>query len=294
MKDGKNKYIRRKLVKTVADIYSILMYLFMYFPVIVMVIFSFNSQKHNIIWKGFTVEWYVNLFSDTQLMSIVVRTLVVSISSTILSTIIGTMAVVGINRYQFKGKNLLTNLLYIPIIVPEIVLGVALLIVFMGMHVPLNVFTMIIAHISFCAPFVVIVIKSRMGGMSGIEEEASMDLGANRRKTFFCVTIPMLAPGIMSAAFMAFTLSFDDLVISNFVSGPDNTTLPIYVQSMVKTGLTPEINALSSIMLGILLIGVSAMKIVEIYRRKKAMREEMILAQMEMDYKGLTKVHKQI
>ena len=210
------------------------------------------STFGKIVGGGMPMAVYGGL-QDQELLKIVANTLIVSVVSTILSTIIGTMAAYGITRYKFKGKSVLMNILYIPIVIPEIVMGVSLLMIFMLLNFPLGLVSMILAHVTFSAPFVVITVRGRIGDMGVVEEEASMDLGANRRTTFFRVTLPMMMPAIISGAFMAFTLSFDDLVVSTFVAGANSTTLPIKVQSMMKTGVTPEINALSTVIFVILL-----------------------------------------
>lgn len=249
-------------------------YLLLYLPIVVMIIYSFNQQRQNMVWTGFTTDWYRVLFEDTELMGIVCNTLIVSVSSTIISTIIGTMAAYGLTRYHFKGKNILMNVLYIPIVIPEIVMGVSLLMIYMAINLPLGLFGMILAHVTFCAPFVVITVRGRIGDMGVVEEEASMDLGANRRQTFVKVTLPMMFPAIMSGAFMAFTLSFDDLVVSNFVAGANSTTLPIKVQSMLKTGVTPEINALSTVIFLLLISICGIFKLIEQLFKKRSERME--------------------
>lgn len=261
-------------------------YFLLYIPIVIMFIYSFNTQKQNLIWQGFTTDWYGKLFRDTELMGILGNTLIVSIVSTILSVIIGTMAAYGITRYKFKGKNLLLNIMYIPIVIPEIILGVSLLMIYLAVNIPLSLFGMILAHVTFCAPFVVITVRGRIADMGIVEEEASMDLGANRRTTFLKVTLPMMTPAIMAGAFMAFTMSFDDLVVSNFVAGANSTTLPIKVQSMVKTGVTPEVNALSTVIFAVLLIGCGLLNLLEKLKKKREERierEELeVLNQMEM------------
>lgn len=250
---GKKRERKHKVKKGLSWFGMGIFYFILYVPIVIMIIYSFNEQKQNMIWTGFTTQWYFQLFQDQELLKIVANTLIVSVVSTILSTIIGTMAAYGITRYKFKGKSILMNILYIPIVIPEIVMGVSLLMIFMLMNFSLGLVSMILAHVTFSAPFVVITVRGRIGDMGVIEEEASMDLGANRRTTFFKVTLPMMMPAIISGAFMAFTLSFDDLVVSTFVAGANSTTLPIKVQSMMKTGVTPEINALSTVIFVILL-----------------------------------------
>lgn len=222
---------------------------FLYIPIAVLVIYSFNESKLNVVWTGFTLKWYGELFKDDEIIRALMNTLQVAFVSTIISTMVGTLAAVGMYKYQFKGKTTLDNLLYIPIVIPEIVLGIALLIFFNKTSIELGIPTLIIAHSTFCIPFVVITVKSRMAGYDKSIEEAAIDLGANQLKTFFYITLPTIMPGIIAGALLSFTLSLDDVIISFFVTGPSSNTLPLQIFSMVKFGVSPKINALSTIML---------------------------------------------
>lgn len=280
---GKKRERKHKLQKGFSWFGMGVFYFILYVPILIMIIYSFNEQKQNMIWTGFTTQWYFMLLKDQELLKIVSNTLIVSVVSTIISTLIGTIAAYGITRYKFKGKSLLMNILYIPIVIPEIVMGVSLLMIYMLINFPLGLTSMILAHVTFSAPFVVITVRGRIGDMGVVEEEASMDLGANRRTTFFRVTLPMMLPAIISGAFMAFTLSFDDLVVSTFVSGANSTTLPIKVQSMMKTGVTPEINALSTIIFVLLLSGCLFAKLAAwlVQKKNEKMEREAIAALKE-------------
>ncbi|MGE5702290.1 MAG: ABC transporter permease, partial [Clostridia bacterium] len=169
--------------------------------------------------------------------------------STILATMIGTLAAVGMYRYHFRGKTALDSMLYLPIVIPEIVMGISMLALFAQLNVPLGFWTLVAAHITFSIPFVVFVVKARLDGFDKSIEEAAMDLGATPWQTFIKVTLPVIAPGVIAAALLAFTLSIDDVIISFFVAGPSSATLPLKIFSMVKFGVTPEINALSTLML---------------------------------------------
>lgn len=252
-----SKRLRRKrLWGRVSNVYAFLVYLFIYIPIIVMVIYSFNDQKNNYYWNGFTWEWYEKLFTNSDLIEYLGVSLVVAISATIISIIIGTVGALGLVRFEFKIKSAISSSLYIPIVIPEVVLGISLLMLFEIANFPLGMAAMILSHATFCIPFVVIIMRGRMAGMDLSIEEASMDLGANRLTTFFRITLPLLIPGIMSSAFMSFTLSIDDVIISNFVAGPYATTLPVKILSMVKTGLSPEVNALTALMVLVLLAGI--------------------------------------
>lgn len=230
-------------------IYTLLVYIFLYLPIVVLVVFSFNKSKLNSVWTGFTFKWYESLFHNVAILTAMRNTLVIGFVSTLVSVIIGTITAVGIYKSKFKFKNLLEGFLYIPVVIPEIVLGIALLAFFSQVHIPMGLATLIIAHITFSISYVVIVVKARLDGLEPELEEAAMDLGANPKETFFKVILPVIMPGIAAGALLAFTLSLDDVIISFFVAGPSSTTLPLKVFSMVKFGVTPEINALSTIML---------------------------------------------
>lgn len=239
-------------------IYALLVYIFLYLPIAVLVIFSFNNSKLNSVWTGFTGKWYISLFHDVAILTAMRNTLFIGVVSTIVSVIIGTITAVGLYKSNFKGKSLLEGLLYVPVVIPEIVFGIALLAFFSEIHLPMGIVTLIIAHITFSISYVVVVVKARLDGLDPSLEEAAMDLGATPRETFFKVTLPVIMPGIVAGALLAFTLSLDDVIISFFVAGPSSTTLPLKVFSMVKFGVTPEINALSTLMLIITVVVVLA------------------------------------
>lgn len=223
-------------------------FLFLYVPIIVLIIFSFNDSKLNVVWTGFTFKWYVKLIHDDEILRALANTLQVAFASTILATMIGTLAAVGLYKFEFKGKTVLDNLLYIPIVIPELVLGISLLILFNQLHFDLGKTTLIIAHATFSIPFVVVTVRARLAGFDKSIEEAANDLGASQFKTFIYITLPNIAPGIVAGALLAFTLSLDDVITSFFVAGPESTTLPLKIFSMVKFGVSPEINALSTLM----------------------------------------------
>ena len=174
--------------------------------------------------------------------------MMIAVLSTILSTVIGTLAAVGIYRYKFKGKGLINGLLYIPVVIPEIVIGIALLTIFSNVNIPRGMLTLILSHVSFCVPYVIFNVRARLSGYDNSIEEASMDLGANRLVTFFEITLPVLAPGIAGGALLAFTLSIDDVIISYFVNG-QTKTYPLKVMESIKSGVSPDVNALSTLIL---------------------------------------------
>ncbi len=268
---GRKRERKRALGRSVSNIYAILVYAFIYTPIAIMVVFSFNDQKVNYYWKGFTLKWYEKLFTNSSVTEYLWNSLYIAAAATVISVIIGTIGAVGLIRFEFRMKKLVNNSLYIPIVIPEIVLGLALLMLFEIIRLPLGFTAIILSHVTFCVPFVIIIMRGRLAGMDLSVEEASMDLGANRVVTFFRVTLPMLLPGILSGAFMSFTLSIDDVIISNFVAGPYSTTLPVKILSLVKTGLSPEVNALTSIMIAVILLGLLVNSAVQAFLRKRAL-----------------------
>jgi spermidine/putrescine transport system permease protein len=235
-------------------IYSLAIYTVLYIPVLVMMIFSFNNQRYNYYWNGFTTQWYAKLFTNSTVIGSLWYSVIIAVLATLISVTIGTIGALGLRKYEFKGRKAINNMLYIPIIVPEIVMAVALLIVFMKVGFALGMGSILIGHCTFCIPYAVVTIKGRISGDDYSLEEASMDLGASRIQTFINVTLPSIFPGVMSAAFLSFTLSIDDVVMSNMLSGAKNSTLPVLILSMNKSGVTPDINALTTIMILIIVI----------------------------------------
>ena len=234
-------------------VYAAFIYSFLYIPIVILVIFSFNDSKLNAVWKGFTFDWYAKLWTNTNILDATKISLTIGLLSTIISTMLGTLVAVGMHRYRFRGKGILDAMLYVPLVMSEIVMGIALLALFTMIDIPLGMGTLLVAHITFSIPFVVVVINARIKGFDPSIEEASKDLGANEWQTFRLITLPLLAPAIAASAMLAFTLSLDDVIVSFFVAGPSSTTLPLQIFSMVKQGVTPEINALSTLMLALTL-----------------------------------------
>ena len=241
---------KEKRVKRISVIFCIIVYLYLFIPIAVIVANSFNAttSKPYLSWKGFTLDWYTKLWENTELLGSFGNTLIIAVVSTLLATVIGTLGAVGMYRYKFKGKGIINALLYIPVVIPEIVLGIALLTTFARGGVPRGMLTLIMAHVSFCVPFVIFNVRARLSGYDSSIEEASMDLGANRVVTFFEITIPMLTPGIAGGALLAFTLSIDDVIISYFVNG-QTKTFPLKVMESIKSGVSPDVNALSALIL---------------------------------------------
>jgi len=227
--------------------YALACYLFLYLPIVVLIVFSFNTSRFSVEWKQFTWMWYTELIKDPLILDALKNSLIVAIAAMVVATLIGTMTAYGLYRYRFRGKVVFDGILFLPIVTPEIVAGISLLIFFVMIHFPLGLISIIIAHTAFDVPFVMLIVRARLQGMDRSLEEAAMDLGADEWTTFFKVTIPQLLPGIIAAALLAFTLSFNDFVITFFVTGVGSTTLPLKIYSMVRLGVSPEINALSAL-----------------------------------------------
>ncbi len=240
-------------------IYTFLVYLYIYIPILILIVFSFNTQKLNITWQGFTWHWYDVLFRDQQVQLAIRNTLIIALISTVVATVIGTLAALAMQRYRFPGYDASEALMYIPIVIPEVVMGISLLVFFVMLKFTLGLVTITLSHIAFNIPFVALVVRARLHGYDNSIDEAAMDLGADEMTTFRRVTLPTIMPGILSGAMLAITLSLDDYVITYFTAGPGSTTLPLRVFSMVRFMVTPEVNALSTlwvlIVFVILLIG---------------------------------------
>ena len=225
-------------------------YLFLYLPIVILVIYSFNASRYaSGAWRGFSLQWYASLFSNEAIGAALKNTLIVAAASTLISTVFGTMVALAMERYRFRGKLAFDALLYLPIIIPDIAMAVMLLLFFVLGHARLGLVTIIISHVAFNISFVAVVVRARLAFFDITLEEAAQDLYASEWQTFRRVTLPLIMPGILGGALLAFTLSIDDFVITFFTSGPGSTTLPLRIYSMVKLGITPEINALSSMML---------------------------------------------
>lgn len=228
---------------------AILIYTFLYAPIVILILFSFNNSRLNAVWRGFTLDWYKTLIHDEAIIRAGKNSLIVSLSSTFISTIIGTITAFGLERYKFRLKSIYTGLIYLPIIIPDLVMAISLLIFYTKIRLPLGLMSIIVAHVAFNISFVTVVVRARLRGFDKTLEEAAMDLGANEFTTFRKVTLPLIAPGVLGGALLAFTLSIDDFVITYFTAGTGSDTLPLRIFSMVRFGITPEINAVSSILL---------------------------------------------
>lgn len=248
---GPLDYTRRLWLR----LWLLAVFVFLYAPIIILVVFSFNDSRRNIVWQGFTTEYYTRALNNASLIEAFTNSLVIAFISTILSTIIGALLALALWRFRFPGKAALDGASALPIVIPEICMGVALLVFFSrigwpsGLIWPFNLTPIIIGHIAFSFPFVTVVVRSRMVGFDRSLEEASKDLGASEWQTFWNVTVPYMKPGLIAGGLLAMTLSLDDFVITFFTSGPGMLTFPVQVYSMVRFGATPEVNAASTVLI---------------------------------------------
>lgn len=239
--------------------HALLAYVFLYAPIVILIAFSFTKDTFGVRWTGFTFDWYVKLAQDERLVGAAINTLKVALISTIASTIIGTMTALAMERYRFRGRTGFDALLYLPIVIPEVVMALALLAFFafsfgllrewFGLPMRMSLATVTLSHIAFSISFVVVVVRASLKGFDNRLEEAAQDLGASGWQTFRRITLPLIMPGIIGGALLAFTISLDDFIISFFTSGPGTSLLPIEVYGQVKRAITPKINAISTVML---------------------------------------------
>lgn len=255
---------------------ALLVYLFLYAPIVVLIVFSFNSSRTNIVFEGVVNRgpcgpfyWYCELFKNDDVLDATRNTLTIALISTTLATILGTLAALALQRHNFRGKRVSEGAIYTPVVTPEIVMGIGILVFFSAVfgwinsalgltgdsRLSMGLGTIIVSHVAFSMPFVLLVVRARLVGFDPSLEEAANDLGANEWTTFRRVTFPLIAPGVVAGAMLAFTLSLDDFIITFFTSGPGSTTLPIYVYGLLRRIVTPEVNALSTIwILGVLVL----------------------------------------
>jgi spermidine/putrescine transport system permease protein len=246
------------LKKTVKKAYLFLMFAFLYAPVFVLIIYSFNNSKSRAHWDGFTLKWYGELFRDSQIMSSLYYTLAVALSASLIATVMGTAAAVGIHNMGKLKKSLIMNLTYLPVLNPDIVTGISLMILFIFVNLKLGFLTLLLAHISFNVPYVILSVLPKLKQLNNNLREAALDLGATPLFAFRKVILPEIMPGVITGFLLAFTLSLDDFIVSFFTTGSGVSTLSITIYSMARRGINPKINALSTIMfitvLGLLLI----------------------------------------
>lgn len=230
---------------------------FLYLPMVILVIYSFNESKLVTVWAGYSTKWYGALLRNQSFLDAAWVTLEVAVLSSSIATVLGTMAALVLVRSgRFSGRTLFSGMVYAPLVMPEVITGLSLLLLFIGLDIDRGVMTIVLAHTTFSMCFVSVVVSSRLVSFDRSLEEAALDLGCSQVQAFFLVTLPIIAPAVISGWLLAFTLSLDDLVIASFTAGPSSTTLPIKIWSSIRLGLSPEINALSTLMIGIVTIGV--------------------------------------
>ena len=232
-----------------SNLYLAIMILLMYFPLVMVVIFSFNESRLSANFTGFSLKWYETLANDRDLKEALFNSILLGVLSCGISAVIGTLGAVGMARVKYKTKGMMEYFSTIPIMIPEIILGMVFLVFFSMLNLPFGMITLVIAHTTFCIPYIFMMVKARLVGIDKSLEEAARDLGAGPIRTFFDITMPLIAPAVLSGSLLAFAMSFDDVVISIFVNGPRLNTLPVKVYAQLKTGVTPEINALCTIIL---------------------------------------------
>lgn len=233
----------------ISNIFLAVLLIIMYIPIVVVVIYSFNASKQTIIWGGFTTSWYGEMLRDRSLLEALRNSLILGLISSAAAGIIGTLAAVGMARVDFRTKGLLEYVSMLPIMIPEIILGMVFLVFFSLLGLPFGMTTLILAHTAFCIPYVYTMVKGRLVGLDRSLAEAAKDLGASEFRVFFDITLPLISPAIVSGMLLAFAMSLDDVVISIFVTGARTNTLPIKIYTQLKTGVSPKINALCTLML---------------------------------------------
>lgn len=226
----------------------------MYIPIILTIIYSFNESKISSIWGGFSLKWYEELFADRDMKEALINSLILGGASCLLSVIIGISGAIGMHKWKNRANDVISYFSMMPIMIPEIILGMVFLAAFSFMGLPFGMLTLIIAHTTFCVPYIFMTVRARLVGMDPSIEEAAKDLGASQMHIFFDITLPAIVPAILSGMLLSFAMSFDDVVISIFVTGPTVNTLPIKIYTRMKAGVTPEINALAVIMLAVTIL----------------------------------------
>ncbi len=251
--------------------YLILITVIMYLPILFVMIYSVNLSKLSSVWTGFSLKWYRDLFRDRNVGTALVNSLILGGVSSLAAAVIGTLGAIGTARTSFRGKGAMEYIATLPMMTPEIILGMIFLAFFSLLGLPFGMSTLIISHTAFCIPYVFMQVKARLAGMDKSYEEAARDLGAGRARVFFDITLPLIMPGIVSGMLLSFAMSFDDVVISIFVTGVSVNTLPILIYTQLKTGVTPKVNALCTLMfLATLLIVVLSALIGRLGNKKKA------------------------
>lgn len=252
---------------------------FLYLPIISLVVFSFNESRLVTVWSGFSTKWYGELFADEQMLGAAWLSLRIAFFSASFALVLGTLCAVALVRFKrFRGRTVLAGTVSAPLVMPDVITGLALLLLFVGMESTLGwpagrgIVTIIIAHTTFCMAYITVVVQSRLSDLDLSLEEAAMDLGATPFRVFFDITLPIIAPALVSGWLLSFTLSLDDLVIASFVSGPGSSTLPMVIFSKIKLGVSPDVNALATIIIGVVALGVAAATIIGLRSNSKVKR----------------------
>jgi putrescine transport system permease protein len=258
---------------------ALLGFVFLYAPIISLVVFSFNESKLVTVWSGFSTKWYGELFADSQMLGAAWLSLRIAAVSATIALVLGTLCAIALVRFRrFRGRTVLAATISAPLVMPDVITGLALLLLFVGMESLIGwpagrgILTIILAHATFCMAYVCVVVQSRLADFDMSLEEAAMDLGATPARVFFDITLPIIAPALVSGWLLGFTLSLDDLVIASFVSGPGSSTLPMVIFSKVKLGVSPDVNALATIIIGIVALGVFAATLFQLRSRPKKAR----------------------
>ncbi|EAU43210.1 spermidine/putrescine ABC transporter, permease protein, putative [Fulvimarina pelagi HTCC2506] len=250
---------------------------FLYLPIVLLVIYSFNASQLVTVWAGFSTRWYVQLFNNQGLLDAAWVTLRVGVLSATVATLLGTFAAVALTRYtRFRGRVLFTGMVYAPLVMPEVITGLSLLLLFVAIDFDRGFWTVTLAHITFSMCFVAVIVQSKLLSFDRSLEEAAMDLGATPAKTFLSITLPVIWPAVAAGWLLAFTLSLDDLVVASFTTGPAATTLPMKIYSAVRLGVTPEINAVCTILIAIVTVGVLSATLVNKRREVRRARESQV------------------
>ncbi len=260
----------------ISNLYLLLITVMMYLPIVIVMVYSFNENRISSVWGGFSMRWYEVLMRDRNIGTALINSLVLGILSSLAAAVIGTLGAIGTMRSRFRGRGFMAWLAMLPMMTPEIILGMLFLAFFSLLGLPFGMTTLVISHTAFCIPYVFMQVRSRLAGMDHSFEEAARDLGAGRTRVFFDITLPLIFPAILSGMLLSFAMSFDDVIISVFVTGVNVNTLPILIYTRLKTGVTPEINALCSLMflatLFLILLSAMAGRIGEHRRRRPLSR----------------------
>ena len=230
------------------NIYLAVIFVMMYLPILLVIIYSFNQSKISSVWDGFSLKWYRELFADKSMFTALINSIILAFSSSVLAAIIGTLGAIGMSKTNFKANGIIGYISTLPIMIPEIILGMVFLVFFSLIGIPFGMTSLILAHTTFCVPYVFMLVKARLVGLDKSYVEAARDLGASEIRAFKDITIPLISPAILSGMLLSFAMSFDDVIISIFVTGASTNTLPIKIYTQLKTGVSPKINALCTLM----------------------------------------------